>query len=157
MHLGYNSVEEPVHSLILTNPERLRGCAKKSVLTLFTMQKLPAKPNLINGSSHIFEHFPLAFDHKLNRIPGWGFKQQISVQMAAPFKLPLTEGTVFSFFSRDGRMLFDYLEEKHNVSWPDLLTSHFCTAFPMAPGWTHGHFRGKVGGTGKSRTTSQNP
>lgn len=40
-------------------------------------------------------------------------------------------------------MLFDYLAEKHNVSWPELLTSHFFTAFPMALLWTHGCFMGK--------------
>lgn len=45
-------------------------------------------------------------------------------------------------------MLFDYLAEKHNVSWPDLLTSHFFTAFPMALVWTHGCFRGEMGGAG---------
>lgn len=43
-------------------------------------------------------------------------------------------------------MLFDYLAEKHNVSWPDLLTSHFYAAFPMALAWTYCCFRVEVGG-----------
>ena len=59
-------------------------------------------------------------------------KHQDVSQTAIQAKRPLTAGPVFLFSCRDGRMLFDYLAEKHNVSWPDLLTSHFSTAFPMA-------------------------
>lgn len=57
------------------------------------------------------------------------------------------ELSLFSvLFCRDGRMLFDYLAEKHNVSWPDLLTSYFFTAFPMPLVWTRSCFRGEMGG-----------
>lgn len=167
MHLGYNSFEEPVHSFILTNPKRHRGCAEKSVFILLTrynvwhdLHRFIAKPNLIIGLSHCFnsEKAP-DLDQKWKIYLNDVLNAHVSAKWQLNSNSLLTTETVL-LFSRDGRMLFDYLEEKHNVSWPDLLTSHFFTTFPMALVWTHGSCRGKVGGTGragKSRITSQNP
>lgn len=47
-------------------------------------------------------------------------------------------------------MLFDYLAEKHNVSWADLLTPLSFSALLMALGWTRGCFRGEVGWAGRA-------
>lgn len=76
------------------------------------------------------------------KTPGCQAKLQLESNDLLPRELSL-----FSvLFCRDGRMLFDYLAEKHNVSWPDLLTSYFFTAFPMPLVWTHSCFRGEMGG-----------
>lgn len=70
--------------------------------------------------------------------PNWNWSQMTSCHGSC---------LLFSvLFCRDGRMLFDYLAEKHNVSWPELLTSYFFIAFPMPLVWTRSCFRGEMGG-----------